>query len=156
MNLLKTKFFRIQQLQHLNSILQMSSLVSQSESIIVSLPLETHVETTQSQGTPIIVSSTFETSTIDTTTNLPPFVTTPLDTHPPTFDNILNQTITSLFFFRIYWSASYSYGSSSFIWWWWKRFWWNLWRYSVWYWRGGDYCPHDTHWQTIQNPESEA
>ncbi|CAI9261006.1 unnamed protein product [Lactuca saligna] len=60
-------------------------------------PLTTNVETTLSQGTPIIVSSTLETSTIETTTTLPPFVTNPLETHSRTFDNILNQPITSLF-----------------------------------------------------------
>ncbi|CAI9290625.1 unnamed protein product [Lactuca saligna] len=49
------------------------------------------------QGTPIVVSSLFVTSTISTSTNLPPFVTTSLDTNSPTFDNILNQPITSLF-----------------------------------------------------------
>ncbi|CAI9296860.1 unnamed protein product [Lactuca saligna] len=74
-----------------------SSSVSQPERIIVSLPLTTNVETTLSQGTPIIVSLTFETSTIDTTITLPPFVTTPLDTHSPTSENIINQPVTSLF-----------------------------------------------------------
>ncbi|CAI9298381.1 unnamed protein product [Lactuca saligna] len=78
-------------------IIIVSSLVSQPEPIIVFLPLKTNVATTLLQGTPIIVSSTFETSTIDTTTTLPPFVTALLDTHSPTFDNILNQPITSLF-----------------------------------------------------------
>lgn len=54
-------------------------------------------ETSHDQGTSIIVSSTYNTSTIDTSTSLPPFVSTPIVTHSPAFDNILDQTFTSLF-----------------------------------------------------------
>ncbi|CAI9271538.1 unnamed protein product [Lactuca saligna] len=56
-------------------------------------------ETLQEQGTSnLVISSTLTTSTIDTSISLPPFVsTTPVVTHSPTFDNILNQPITSLF-----------------------------------------------------------
>ncbi|CAI9273886.1 unnamed protein product [Lactuca saligna] len=78
-------------------MLVLSSQISQPEPLIVSLPLVTNVKTSQPQGTPIIVSFLFETSTIDILTKLPPFVTTSLDTNTPTFDNILNQPITSLF-----------------------------------------------------------
>ncbi|CAI9270781.1 unnamed protein product [Lactuca saligna] len=40
----------------------------------------------------------FETSTITTTTSLPPFFTTvSTSTHSPTFDQVMNQPITSLF-----------------------------------------------------------
>lgn len=57
----------------------------------------------EAQGTStIIVSSSFDTSTIDTTVSLPPFHTPistklPQSTTSPTYRNILNQPITSLF-----------------------------------------------------------
>ncbi|CAI9294298.1 unnamed protein product [Lactuca saligna] len=61
------------------------------------------VTTTESQGTStIIISSSFDTSTIDTTVSLPSFhtsisTTLPQSKQSPTFGNILNQPITSLF-----------------------------------------------------------
>ncbi|CAI9279740.1 unnamed protein product [Lactuca saligna] len=74
------------------------SQVSTQTPIVLTPPVVSDVETTHPQGTShTIVSSTFETSTIDTSTTLPPFVSTPIDTHSPTFDNILDQPITSLF-----------------------------------------------------------
>lgn len=61
------------------------------------------VSTSQAQGTldTILVSSTFETSFIDTSTLLPPFqspvsTSLPQSTISPIFHNILNQPITSL------------------------------------------------------------
>ncbi|CAI9286231.1 unnamed protein product [Lactuca saligna] len=48
-------------------------------------------------GTSLVVSSTFDTSTINTSTSLPSFVSTPIVTHSPTFDYILDQPITSIF-----------------------------------------------------------
>lgn len=52
----------------------------------------------QHQGTQnIILSSTFQTSTIDVTTSLPPFHSTiSTATQSPTFDSIMQQPITSL------------------------------------------------------------
>lgn len=60
---------------------------------------DSHNEASKDQDkSNLIVSSTFETSTIDTSTSLLPFISTvPTVTHSPTFDNILNQTINSLF-----------------------------------------------------------
>lgn len=61
------------------------------------------VSTNESKGTStIIISSSFDTSTVDTNVSLPPFHTSISTTLPPsiqspTFENILNQHITSLF-----------------------------------------------------------
>ncbi|CAI9282324.1 unnamed protein product [Lactuca saligna] len=71
--------------------------LSTPEQIVVSLPLISTIETSHDQGTSIIVSSTFSTSTIDTSTTLPPFVSNPIASHSSTFDNILNEPITTLF-----------------------------------------------------------
>ncbi|CAI9261761.1 unnamed protein product [Lactuca saligna] len=50
----------------------------------------------------LIISSTFETFLVDTSISLPPFTIptstkSPPSTHSPTFDNVMNQPITSLF-----------------------------------------------------------
>ncbi|CAI9266758.1 unnamed protein product [Lactuca saligna] len=71
--------------------------VSATTPIVLSPPKVSSIETSHVQGTSIVLSATFETSTIDTSTTLPQFVSTPIDTHSPTFDNILDQPITSLF-----------------------------------------------------------
>lgn len=61
------------------------------------------VSTNETQGTStIIISSSFDTSTIDTFVSLPPFypsisTTLPQSTQSPTFENVINQPITSLF-----------------------------------------------------------
>ncbi|CAI9285614.1 unnamed protein product [Lactuca saligna] len=57
------------------------------------------IDTTTTQGNPpFITSSTFERSNVGTSTSLPPFHSTiSTSTHSPTFENILNQPITSLF-----------------------------------------------------------
>ncbi|CAI9263337.1 unnamed protein product [Lactuca saligna] len=61
------------------------------------------VSKNETQGTShLIISSSFDTSTIDTTISLPPFhnsipLTLPQFTQSPTFENIINQPITSLF-----------------------------------------------------------
>ncbi|CAI9286464.1 unnamed protein product [Lactuca saligna] len=57
----------------------------------------------EAQGNPsLIVSTTFETSVVDTTISLPRFLIPtsseiPTSTHSPTFDNVMQQPITSLF-----------------------------------------------------------
>ncbi|CAI9281857.1 unnamed protein product [Lactuca saligna] len=61
------------------------------------------VSNTTTQGNAsLVVSSTFETPLVDTTISLPSFIIptstkSPPSTHSPTFDNIMQQPITSLF-----------------------------------------------------------
>ncbi|CAI9272207.1 unnamed protein product [Lactuca saligna] len=75
-----------------------SSKVSTPVQIVLTPPPVSTIETSRDQGTShLVVSSTFDTSTIDTSTSLPPFVYTPIVAHSPTFDNVLKQPITSLF-----------------------------------------------------------
>ncbi|CAI9284237.1 unnamed protein product [Lactuca saligna] len=68
----------------------------EKEIIITSPPVST-IEASHDQATCLAVSSTFDTSTIDSSTSLTPFFSTPIVPHSPTFDNILNQPINSLF-----------------------------------------------------------
>lgn len=104
--------------------------VSTPEQIVI-IPFEVTNESSKDQGnSDLIISSNFKTSTIDTSTSLPPFVSiNPTATHSPTFDNIINQPITSLF-------SSQSTDPPITPWrrrrseWWRKWIWW----YICWYW----------------------
>ncbi|CAI9304103.1 unnamed protein product [Lactuca saligna] len=73
------------------------SQVSTPEPIVLTPPVVYDIETSHDQGTSIVIYSTFDNSMIDTSTTLPPFASTLIITHSPTFDNILDQPITSLF-----------------------------------------------------------
>ncbi|CAI9265242.1 unnamed protein product [Lactuca saligna] len=76
-----------------------STKVSTPEQIVLTPPPVSNFKTFQDHGTSnMFISSTHDTSTIETSLSLPSLVsTTPIVTHSPTFDNILNQHITSLF-----------------------------------------------------------
>ncbi|CAI9282806.1 unnamed protein product [Lactuca saligna] len=80
-----------------------SSIPVNMSNMDINVSMGEGVLTTEPQGKPIIViSSTFDTSTISSNLSLPPFVSTvsttlPPTTYSPTFDQILQQPITSLF-----------------------------------------------------------
>ncbi|CAI9285288.1 unnamed protein product [Lactuca saligna] len=80
-----------------------SGITANISNMDVNVIMGEEVSNTSTQGNPhLVVSSTFVTSLVDTIVSLPPFlIPTSTKSHPsthsPTFDNIMQQPITSLF-----------------------------------------------------------